>query len=106
MTLLPLSRPCSINGELVTRSQCARYNRRDAPRCARSVLSCAQIIVVDDGSRDQIAAIARCHAEIDTRVRLIEQANAGVAAARNTGWRAARSNLIAFASLLGDLGHG
>ena len=33
-----------------------------------------KIIVVDDGSRDQTAAIARCHAQIDTRVRLIEQA--------------------------------
>ena len=33
---------------------------------------------------------------IDLRVRLIEQANAGVAAARNAGWQAARSDLIAF----------
>ncbi|AZN98283.1 glycosyltransferase family 2 protein [Mesorhizobium sp. M9A.F.Ca.ET.002.03.1.2] len=33
-----------------------------------------EIIVVDDGSRDQTAAMARRHAEIDTRVRLIEQA--------------------------------
>ncbi|TIO06213.1 glycosyltransferase family A protein [Mesorhizobium sp.] len=39
-----------------------------------------EIIVVDDGSRDQTAAIARCHLEIDTRAWLIEQANAGVAA--------------------------
>ncbi|MER8865327.1 glycosyltransferase [Mesorhizobium sp. M0751] len=55
-----------------------------------------EIIVVDDGSRDQTVAIARRHMKIDPRVRLIEQANAGVAAARNTGWRAARSDLIAF----------
>jgi glycosyltransferase involved in cell wall biosynthesis len=54
------------------------------------------IIVVDDGSRDQTAAIVRRHGSIDPRVRLIEQPNAGVAAARNTGWRAARSDLIAF----------
>lgn len=39
-----------------------------------------EIIVVDHGSRGQTAAIARCHAEIDTRARLIERANAGVAA--------------------------
>jgi glycosyltransferase involved in cell wall biosynthesis len=55
-----------------------------------------EIIVVDDGSRDQTASIARRHCEIDLRVRLIDQANAGVAAARNTGWQAARSHLIAF----------
>ena len=55
-----------------------------------------EILVVDDGSTDHSAAIVERHAAEDARVRLIRQANAGVAAARNNGWRAARSDLIAF----------
>lgn len=53
------------------------------------------IVVVDDGSTDATAAIAEAHAAADSRVRLIRQENGGVAAARNTGWRAARSDFIA-----------
>ncbi len=51
----------------------------------------AEIIVVDDGSTDATAAIAS-----DAGVRVIRQANAGVAAARNAGIRAACSEWIAF----------
>lgn len=55
-----------------------------------------EIIVVDDGSSDATAAIADSHAAADPRVRVIRQANAGVAAARNTGWQAAAADLVAF----------
>jgi glycosyltransferase involved in cell wall biosynthesis len=55
-----------------------------------------EIIVVDDGSHDQTTAIVQRHSAVDPRVRLIEQPNCGVAAARNTGWRAAQSDMIAF----------
>ena len=55
-----------------------------------------EIVVVDDGSNDETAAAVCRHEAIDRRVRLIEQSNRGVAAARNTGWRAARSDFIAF----------
>lgn len=55
-----------------------------------------EIIVVDDGSTDDTVAIAETHAAIDGRVRVVAQDNAGVAAARNEGWRRARSELIAF----------
>ena len=77
------------------------YNAQDTiDETLRSVRSqshgALEIIVVDDGSRDETISIARSHMEIDPRVRLIEQANAGVAAARNAGWQAARSDLIAF----------
>jgi len=54
-----------------------------------------EIIVVDDGSRDATAEIVRRHAEEDPRIRLIEQPNAGVAAARNRGIAEATADLVA-----------
>lgn len=54
-----------------------------------------EIIVVDDGSVDQTAAIVARHALVDSRVRLVQQANGGVARARNRGVREARGGLIA-----------
>jgi glycosyltransferase involved in cell wall biosynthesis len=55
-----------------------------------------EIIVVDDGSQDRTGAIAEAHAAVDSRVRVVRQANAGVAAARNNGWRLGAADLIAF----------
>lgn len=55
-----------------------------------------EIIVINDGSTDDTGAIARRHAAIDGRVQVANQDNAGLAAARNAGWRRARSELIAF----------
>jgi glycosyltransferase involved in cell wall biosynthesis len=51
-----------------------------------------EIIVVDDGSRDQTAAVAESY----PGVRCIRQANQGVSAARNTGVNAASGEFIAF----------
>ena len=54
-----------------------------------------EILVVDDGSRDRTAEAVAAHARADRRVRLIAQANGGVAAARNAGIAAARGAFIA-----------
>jgi len=54
-----------------------------------------EIIVVDDGSLDATAAIVRQHADEDSRVRLVQQENGGVARARNRGISEARGDLIA-----------
>jgi glycosyltransferase involved in cell wall biosynthesis len=54
------------------------------------------IVVVDDGSTDDSAAVVRDWQGRDERVRLISQANGGVAAARNAGAYATSANRLAF----------
>jgi len=51
-----------------------------------------EVIVVDDGSHDATDAVVRAHPE----VTFIRQDRGGPAAARNTGVRASRGELIAF----------
>jgi glycosyltransferase involved in cell wall biosynthesis len=55
------------------------------------------IVVVDDGSTDGSAAVAAAWQARDPRVRLIRQASAGVAAARNRGAASTDAKLLAFA---------
>ena len=55
-----------------------------------------EAIVVDDGSSDGSAAIARAAAEGDARFHVIRQANRGPGGARNTGLDAAAGSFIAF----------
>lgn len=55
------------------------------------------ILVIDDGSPDQSADIARAWARWDPRIRVITQPNGGLGAARNTGVREARGEFLTFA---------
>src|SRR5206468_1498575 len=54
-----------------------------------------EVVVVDDGSRDGTRAVVEAWVERDARVRLVSQANGGVAAARNRAIAAANGDLIA-----------
>lgn len=53
-----------------------------------------ELIIVDDGSTDEGAMIAKSF--LDSRIKLIQQENLGVSAARNRGIKESTSNLIAF----------
>ena len=48
-----------------------------------------EYVIVDDGSTDASAAIALGYADRDPRIKVVQRPNGGVAAARNTGVRAA-----------------
>lgn len=52
-----------------------------------------QVVVVDDGSRDDTRAIAEGYSP---NVKVVHRENGGLPVARNTGWRAAAGEYIAF----------
>lgn len=76
---------------------CFNYGRY-LEECVRSVQAqtrpAEEIIIVNDGSSDNSLEIAARLAEGDSRIRVIDQKNQGVAAARNAGIRAAKSPYI------------
>lgn len=69
-------------------------------QCIESILNQSfsefELILVDDGSPDQCAAICDSYARIDSRIKVIHQANAGVSAARNAGLRIASGEYLGF----------
>ncbi|WP_278588085.1 glycosyltransferase family 2 protein [Limosilactobacillus pontis] len=54
-----------------------------------------ELLVIDDGSRDSSASIVQNYAKDDQRIRLIQQQNAGSAAARNNGIRQSKGQYLA-----------
>ena len=70
------------------------------PACVDSILnqtySPLEVILVNDGSTDDSAALCDAYAARDSRVRVIHQGNGGLSAARNAGLDAARGDLLAF----------
>jgi glycosyltransferase involved in cell wall biosynthesis len=68
--------------------------------CVESVLAQAftdlEVILIDDGSKDNSLVLARELAASDSRVRVFTQVNAGPSAARNAGIERSRGAYIAF----------
>lgn len=69
-------------------------------KCLQSVLNQTyqniEVIVVNDGSTDNSGNIIRKYAGSDSRIKVIEQKNAGVSAARNCGVEHADGDYITF----------
>jgi glycosyltransferase involved in cell wall biosynthesis len=61
---------------------------------SQQTYSALEIVVVDDGSTDETADIARRHG--DPRLRVVAKANGGVASARNAGIRNSHGAFVAF----------
>lgn len=55
-----------------------------------------ELLIIDDGSTDDLRFIVKRFGAIDTRVKYIYQANGGVSAARNNGFRHSKGKFIAF----------
>ncbi len=55
-----------------------------------------EIIVINDGTKDRSAEIAREYAKKDSRIKVYDFCNGGLSAARNRGLKKARGEYIAF----------
>ncbi|SEB00717.1 Nucleoside-diphosphate-sugar epimerase [Pseudobutyrivibrio sp. ACV-2] len=55
-----------------------------------------ELLVVNDGSTDEGPEIVKTLAAADTRIKLINKTNGGIASARNTGIKAAKGQYLAF----------
>ena len=63
------------------------------PRCVESILAQTyenlEILLVDDGTKDNCGAICDAYARQDERVKVIHKENGGLSSARNAGIDAA-----------------
>ncbi len=70
-------------------------------KCVDSILEQTykniELILVDDGSKDNTGAICDSYAEKDNRVKVIHKENGGASSARNEGLNAATGDYVAFA---------
>lgn len=77
-------------------------------KCIESILnqtySNIEVILVDDGSPDELGKLADAYAVKDTRIKVIYKTNGGVSSARNNGIETATGNsfvlLIVMTTLL------
>lgn len=77
------------------------YNAQNyLSRCLDSLLAQTlediEIVLINDGSKDDSLAICRAYQERDSRIIVIDQKNAGVSAARNAGLDRARGQYVGF----------
>jgi CDP-glycerol glycerophosphotransferase len=75
----------------------AAYLRDALTSIAQQTLRDLEVIMVDDGSTDESAAVAASFAARDSRFRLLRQENRGQGQARNLGVRHAAGHYLAFA---------
>lgn len=82
---------------LIPAYQSAPWLRATLESALAQTHSPTEIIVVDDGSMDETAALARaCAADFPGRIQTVTQPNLGASAARNHALRLARGDFIQF----------
>jgi glycosyltransferase involved in cell wall biosynthesis len=86
-----MSDPAPLVSIIIPAYNQARYLRQSVESALAQTYTPFEVIVVDDGSTDETAAIAASYGE---RISLIRQENRGLAGARNTGIRAARGEWV------------
>ncbi len=79
----------------------AAYNVAEwLPRCVHSVIAQShtnwELILIDDGSKDETGEIADCFAEKDSRIIVVHQKNAGLVSVREKGISMASGEYIGF----------
>lgn len=77
------------------------YNAEDhLEKCIKSILTQTakdlELILVDDGSKDNSLSICKAYANKDSRIKVIHQKNTGVSVARNHGIEVAEGDYIGF----------
>ncbi len=75
---------------------CDRYLPEAIDSVLQQSYQAFEIIVIDDGSTDNTAAVLQRYQQQDDRIRTIHQPNQGVAIARNRGIELAQGEWIAF----------
>jgi len=71
---------------------CEAYLRQVVDSVLRQTFADWELVLFDDGSRDQTVSIAREYAGWDRRIRVVEGTNGGTARARNRGLAASTSS--------------
>ena len=70
------------------------------PRCIDSILNQSyrdlELLLVDDGSKDDSGSICDAYTEKDSRVRVFHKENGGVSSARNLGLQEAKGEWVCF----------
>lgn len=70
------------------------------PRCVESILAQTyenlEILLVEDGTKDNSGAICDAYARQDARVKAIHKENGGLSSARNAGIDAATGDYLSF----------
>lgn len=72
------------------------YIHRAIESSLRQTHSNVEVIVVDDGSKDNTLEVAQSYAERDSRVRVFHKENGGVSSARNMGIRESHGEYMIF----------
>ena len=73
-----------------------KYIHRAIESSLRQTHKNIELIVIDDGSKDNTLEAAKSYAEKDSRVRVYHKENGGVSSARNMGIREAHGKYITF----------